>query len=69
MTPPLMKIYVHHHTMVINTQYKFTEISSIAYLVIAEDRHKDGRTTSNLYPSAYIGTEKLLKSIYTISRT
>ena len=33
----LMKLNVHNHTMVIYIQYKFCEIPSIAYLVMAED--------------------------------
>ena len=32
-----MKLNVHNHTMVINIQYKFHEISFIGYLVMAED--------------------------------
>ena len=33
----LIKLHVHSHTMVIYNQYKFHEIPSISYLVMAED--------------------------------
>ena len=36
----LTKLSVRNHTMVINTQYEFHEIPSIAYYVMAEDRKK-----------------------------
>ena len=36
-TDDLMKVYMHHTTMVIFSPYKFNEIASIAYLVLAED--------------------------------
>ena len=36
----LMKLYMHYHTMVIYTQYKFNKIPSVAYKVIAEDGNK-----------------------------
>ena len=39
----LMKLHMHNHTMVIYIHYKFHEIPSIGYLVMAEDRKTDGR--------------------------
>ena len=41
----LMKLHVHHHTIVLYIQYKFDEIPSIGYLVMAEDENwMEGRT-------------------------
>ena len=39
----LMKLHMHNHTMVICIQYKFHEVSSICYLVMAEDGQTDER--------------------------
>ena len=58
-----MKLHVHTLTMVIYIQYKFHEIPSIGYLVMAEDGKTDGRkhrqndawTLQNQYPSAFGG--------------
>ena len=36
----LMKLHMHNHTMVIYIQFKFHEIPSIGYLVMAEDVKK-----------------------------
>ena len=35
-----MKLHVHNHIMVIYIQYKFFEIPSVCFLVMAEDRKK-----------------------------
>ena len=45
-----MKLHVHHHTMVIYIQYKFDEIPSIGYVVMAED----GKTEGWGEPQTYI---------------
>ena len=49
----LMKLPLHHLTMVLYIQYKFDEILSIGYQVMAEDGKSDGWATPNLYPSAF----------------
>ena len=36
----LSKLHMHNHTIVIYIQYKFHEIQSIGYLVMAEDGKK-----------------------------
>ena len=36
----LMNLHVHNYTMVVYIQYKFHEIPSIGYLVMAEDGKK-----------------------------
>ena len=52
-----IKLHVHNLTMVIYIQYKFHEIPSIGYLVMAEDGRMDSRAdiqcqTNILPPSA-----------------
>ena len=42
-----IKLQVHNLTLVIYIQYKFREIPSVGYLVMAEDRKLDGWTTQN----------------------
>ena len=39
----LLKLHVHYHTIVLYIQYKCDEKPSIGYLVMVEDRSKDGR--------------------------
>ena len=39
-----IKLHLHNLTIAIYIQYKFHEVSSIGYLVMAEDRKSDGRT-------------------------
>ena len=58
----LMKLHVHHHTIVLYIQYKFDEIPCIGYLVMAEDenwmeeradRWKDGWMDRQTIPKLY----------------
>ena len=45
--------------MIIYIQHKVPEITSIGYLVMAEDGKTDRRTMSNQYPSTSAGDNKL----------
>ena len=51
----LMKLHMHNHTMVIYIQYKFHELPSIGYLVMAEDGKTDIRIEKPEEPSAFGG--------------
>ena len=50
-----IKFQVHNLTLAIYTQYKFHEIPSVGYLVMAEDGKSDEWTTPNQYPSTFRG--------------
>ena len=42
-----MKLRVHNQTVIIYSKYKFYEIPSIGYIVMAEDGRTEGRTDGN----------------------
>ena len=59
-----IKLHMHNPTLIIYIQYKFHEIPSIGYLVMAEDQKSDGwmdgqtgrmdgRPRPNQYPSRF----------------
>ena len=72
-----MKLHMHNNTTVIHIQYKFHEIPSIGYLVMAEDGETDGRKDGQCQtyihpPSAgdiYLSKWKGKRIIYTLKIT
>ena len=45
-----MKLHVYHHTIVLYIKYKFDRITSIGYLVMAEDGRTDGQRQTYIPP-------------------
>ena len=57
----LMKLHVHNHTMVIYIQYKFYEVPSIAYKVMAEDGKKSLKFRQSKGNNSSITDDTLMK--------